>query len=352
MMGPPAMRTNVFAVAAIGLAIASGPSCRRDERPPVPAASGRPFTVGVLQSVDSPTASELRRGLRRAFAEAGLVEGRDIVVALRIADNDIAEVQRLARELAGGGADLIVPLSTQALQAAILSTRSVPIVFGAVAVPYLVGAGRSAADHLPNVTGVVSTGPVRETVSLIREVLPSARRIGSLWTPAEINSEYYLEQARAAALALGFDLIAVPVDGPAAIQPALRRLLNGRVQALLPMSDNTLNSSFDIVGRAADEAGVPLFASFLRSVEFGACAALGFDFAEMGLETGRLVVRVKNGESPGRIPIRSLAEVRLYLNSAAAAKQGVVFPTSVLGRASRTVALTPAGEGVPAPVLD
>lgn len=345
------MKTHAPAV-ALALLVLAGAGCRSEDRAAVPAGTARPYAVGILQSVDSPTANELRRGLLTAFAEAGLGDGRDIVVTTRIANNDIAEVQRLARELAAGGADLIVPLSTQALQAAILAGGRTPIVFGAVAVPYLVGAGASAEDHLARVTGVVSTGPVRETVALIREVLPSARRIGTLWTPAEVNSEYYLGLARKAAAASGFELVAAAVDGPAAILPALQRLINAGVDALYPMSDNTLNSSFEVIGRAADESGTPLFASFLRSVEFGACAALGYDFFEMGLETGRLAVRVKNGESPGRIPIRSLVEVKLYVNPAAAARQGVAFPPAVLGRAARSAALTPAAGGAPGPVLD
>ena len=236
--------------------------------------------------MDSPTANEVRRGILQAFADAGLRDGREIVVTIRIANNDIAEVQRIARELAAGRVDMIIPLSTQALQAAILTSRGTPIVFGAVAVPYLVGAGKSAASHLGNVTGVVSTGPVRQTMALIREVLPNARRVGSLWTSSEINSEYYLDLARAAAAELGFELVAVPVTSAPEIPRTLQRLLNEKIDVLFPMSDNTLNSSFDVIGRAADENAIPLFASFLRSVEFGACAALGFDFYDMGIKTG------------------------------------------------------------------
>jgi putative ABC transport system substrate-binding protein len=118
------------------------------------------------------------------------------------------------------------------------------------------------------------------------------------------------------------------------------------------MSDNTLNSSFDVIGRAAEETGRPLFGSFLRAVEFGACAALGYDFYEMGLKTGRLAVRVKNGESPGRIPIQSMEEVRLYVNTTATARQGVVFPKAVLDRAARIAAFTPAAAAAPGLVLD
>ncbi len=327
------------------------PSCREKAPPPAPDDSPRPYVIGIFQSVDSPTANEVRRGILQAFSDAGLRDGREILVTIRIANNDIAEVQRIARELAAGRADMIIPLSTQALQAAILTARRTPIVFGAVAVPDLVGAGTSPETHLGHVTGVASTGPVRETLALIREVLPEARRIGSLWTSSEINSEFYLDLAREAAAELGFELVAFPVTGPHEIPASLQRLLNQRIDALFPMSDNTLNSSFDVIGRAAEENRTPLFASFLRSVEFGACAALGYDFYEMGLLTGRLAVRVKSGESPGRIPIQSMDEVRLYVNPAAAAKQGVVLPKGVLARAARTVAFTPPA-AAPGPVLD
>lgn len=336
----------------LAAALAFLPACREKAERPAPAEASRPYVIGIFQSVDSPTANEVRRGILQAFSEAGLRDGREVVVTIRIANNDIAEVQRIARELAAGRVDMVIPLSTQALQAAILAVRRAPIVFGAVAVPYLVGAGKSAENHLGHVTGVVSTGPVRETLALIREVLPAARRIGSLWTSSEINSEYYLDRAREAAAEIGLELIAVPVTGPHEVHASLQRLLNEKVDALFPMSDNTLNSSFDAIGRAAEETGLPLFGGFLRAVEFGACAALGFDFYELGLKTGRLAVRVKGGESPARIPIQSMDEVKLYVNPAAAAQQGVVFPKSVLDRAAKSVAVTPPGEAARGPVLD
>ena len=331
------MKRRIVVLGTLALFLAAS-GCRRDR--PTPAGEARPYVIGIFQSVDSPTANEVRRGILQAFAEAGLRDGRDIVVTTRIANNDIAEVQRIARELADGRVDLIMPLSTQALQAAVLTSRRRPIVFGAVAVPYLVGAGRSANNHLANVTGVVSTGPVRRTVALIREVLPEARRLGTLWTSSEVNSEYYLEEARTAAAELGFELDAVPVTGTADILRSLQRLLNERVDALFPMSDNTLNSAFDIIGRAAAENATPLFASFLRSVEFGACAALGLDFYDMGVKAGQLAVRVKDGESPGAIPIQSMEDVKLFINPGAAASQGVVFPKSVLDRVARSVSPT------------
>ena len=85
-----------FVAAAAALAVLA-PGCRR-EAPPAPADEPRPYAIAIFQSVDSPTGSEVRRGILQAFAEAGLRDGRDIVVSIRIANNDLAEVQRITSE--------------------------------------------------------------------------------------------------------------------------------------------------------------------------------------------------------------------------------------------------------------
>jgi putative ABC transport system substrate-binding protein len=301
------------------------------EGPPKP----KLYVVGIFQSVDSPTANEVRKGILQAFEDSGLRDGENVLVRIRIANGDISEVQRIAQAFVEEKVDLIMPLSTQCLQAALIATRTIPIVFGSVATPYLVGAGKSANDHLSWVTGVASTGPIRQAVGLVHEVLPGAKRLGTLWTPSEVNSEFYLEQAREATAELGLEIVAAPVANAHDIPQSAQVLMNEKIDALFPISDNTINSSFDVLGRAAEENRVPLFGSFLRAVEFGACAAVGFSVYDMGYKTGEIAVRVKKGESPGRIPIQTMTDIKLYLNLDAAGKQGVVFPETILERAQK-----------------
>ena len=217
-----------------GLALAVFFSATCKKNPPAPASSARPklFVVGIFQSVDSLTANEARRGILKAFEDSGLRDGENILVRIRIANGDISEVQRIAQAYADEKVDLIMPLSTQCLQAALIAGRSAPIVFGSVATPFLVGAGNSANDHLNYVTGVASTGPVRQTVKFIHDLLPKARRLGTLWTPSEVNSEYYLELARDAASELGLEVVAVPVANAHEIPQAAQILVNEKVDVL------------------------------------------------------------------------------------------------------------------------
>lgn len=303
------------------------------------------YTIGIFQFTDSSTLGETRKGLLQALETAGLRDGVNVKLVLRNAMGDLSEVQREAESFVRDRVDLIVPLSTQCLHAALIATKSIPIVFASVANPYLVNAGTSAADHLPNVTGIASTGPVKETLALIHRVLPRARRIGTLWTPAEINSEYYLRLARQAAPGLGLELVTSPVSNAGDVFFAAQLLINMKVDAICQVSDNTINAVFETIGQAADENAVPLFGGFLRATRLGACAAMGYDFFEMGQRAGKMVLRVKAGEKPAAIPFEVVTGIELSLNLAAAARQGVVFPPDVIKSASEVLTREADGQG-------
>jgi putative ABC transport system substrate-binding protein len=263
----------------------------------------------------------------------GLRDGVNVRLVVRNAMGDVTEARRIAQEFVDQRTDMIIALSTQCLQAAMMAAPRVPVIFTSVANPHLLGVGRSAENHGRKITGVASTAPIQQTLRLIREVLPGARRIGTIWTPAELNSEYYLQLLREEAGELGFEVVAVPVANANEVLLSGQILLNKRVDLFFPISDNTINASFESLGRLARENAVPLFGGFPLFTRLGACAAMGWDFFEMGYKTGEIATRVKNGEDPGRIPIQSMSRVRLHINLAAAKLQGVEFSPQVIGRA-------------------
>ncbi|MBM3285434.1 MAG: ABC transporter substrate-binding protein [Candidatus Aminicenantes bacterium] len=301
------------------------------------------FTIAVFQIIDAPTLNETRKGFLQALAENGLRDGVNVRLTIRNAMGDVVEAQRIAREFAARPTDLIVALSTQCLQAALMAAPRNRIVFTSVANPQLLGVGRTAENHLQNVTGVASTGPIRQILAFIKEVLPRARRIGTLWTPSELNSEFYLQVAREAAVDLGLEIVAVPVANVNEVLFSAQMLLSKNIDVLFPISDNTINASFESIGRLAGENGIPLFGGSPLFTRLGACAAMGWDFFEMGYKTGEMAVRIMNGESPGRIPIQYMSNVKLHLNLAAAQKQGIRFAPEIIQRADHVIGV----EGIP-----
>ena len=295
------------------------------------------YTIGVCQVNDAPTLNAVREGFVKALEDRGFRDGENISLLFRNANGDIQVMQKIAREFVMEKVDMIVPLSTPSLQAALHATQTIPIVFSSIANPYLAGAGRSATDHLPTVTGVSSQGPIGESLDFIRRLLPDIQTLGTLWTPSELNSEYYLNLARDAARRNGLTIIAVPVRKTSEVLIAAQELVNRDIDVIYQISDNTTNASFEALSRVADENGIPLFGGFLLSTEEGAAAALGWDFFDMGYQAGQIALRVKAGESPGAIPIEYMSEVRLHLNLAAAARQGLAFPESIIEQADRVL---------------
>ncbi len=291
------------------------------------------YTIGIFQVDDAPHLNSVRRGFLKALEEAGLKDGMNIRLLIRNGMGDIPEVQSIAQEFVSSNVDMVVPFSTPCLQAALHASSEVPIVFSSVAAPFLAGAGHSADDHLPNVTGVSSKGPIKECLEFMKDVLPGVRKIGTLWTPSELNSKYYLDLAKEMAAELGLEVVAVPVHNKAGVLIAAQVLMNKKVDAIYQISDNTINASFEAVSRVADENAIPLFGGAVYHTRGGACAAMGWDFIDMGYKTGVIALRIKNGESPADIPIQYMTEIKLYLNLEAARKQGVEFPESALARA-------------------
>ncbi len=308
----------------------------------------RLYTFGIFQITDSLTLTEARKSFIQTLAEAGYRDGTNIRLEVRNAMGDVTEAQRIAQEFVREKVDAIVALSTPCLQAALMATQKIPIIYSAVANPGLLAPGGSGPRPFHNITGVSSMGPVREMLTFIKDVMPGAKRIGTLWTPSELNSEFYLRVAREKAGELGFEVVAVPVANANEVLFSAQMLLNQKVDAIFPISDNTINAAFESVGRVAEENGIPLFSGILVGARLGACAAMGWDFTEMGRTTAEIALRVKSGESPDKIPPVAMTRLRLFLNLAAAQRQGVSFPLRVMERADEVLnedPLTQAGEG-------
>ena len=295
------------------------------------------YTLGIFWFTDAPTLNDVRRGVTSALEENGLFDKANVRLDLRNAEGSIPEAQKIAKELVADDVDMIIVFSTPCLQAVLHATRTIPIVFSSVANPFLAGIGRSEDDHLSNVTGVSSRGPIKESLLFIKEVLPEVKTIGTLWTPSELNSEYYLELVKKGAAELDLEVKAVSIASTSEILLSAQTLINDNIDAIYQISDNTINASFEVMGRVAEENAIPLFGGFPAHTLNGACAAMGWDFYAMGYRAGLIALQVINGTSPNDIPIQYMKEIKLHLNLEAAGKQGIVFENNIIERADAIV---------------
>lgn len=318
---------------------ADGTVTERKPLAPLPQQSSSPrkLRVDFVEYVETPNVELAREGLLEGLREGGFVEGQRFEVRRRSAQGDIATLGAIVDAAVSEQSDLIVTSTTPALQAALRRGRDLPIVFTLVASPVLAGAGASDTDHLPSVTGSYVAAPHAELVGILRELMPRARRIGTLFVPSEVNSEYFRADLEKAATASGLELVAIGVDTTAEVADAALALCQRGIDAICQISDNLSGASFASIAMAAERSRVPLFSFAAGHARSGALMTLSCDFRDNGRESGLMAARVLKGESPASIPFAPVARMRMSLNPARAAEYGIVFPQALLDRADEVV---------------
>lgn len=301
----------------------------------VPARAAEPL-VAVTSIVDHPALNAVHEGVKEALAKAGFEDGKTVSLAFESAQGQPATAVQIARKFVGDKAAVIVAISTPSAQAAAAATKTIPVVFSAVTDPVTAQLVKSVEKPGGNVTGVSDMAPIGDQLALIRELSPQAKTIGVLFNPGEVNSIAAIESLKKAAKELDFTVVEAPATKTSEAQGAARSLAGKADVAFVP-TDNTIVSALEAVAGALQAAKIPLYAADTDSVARGALASVGFNYHQLGLQTGDLVVRILKGEKPGDLPVSFATGTDLYLNKAVAGKIGVTLPEAALKRAVKVI---------------
>ena len=301
-----------------------------------PALAADTVTVAVTAIVEHPALDACRDGVKDALAKAGYKDGENLTFSYESAQGNPATAAQIARQLIGEAPDVIVPISTPSAQAVVAGTRDIPVVFTAVTDP--VGAKLVSNTEKPggNVTGLSDFSPLDDHLALIREISPDAKSIGIVYNSGEANSVALLEGMRSRVEAAGMKLVESVATKSAEVQGATRALV-GKVDVIYIPTDNTIVSALEAAVKVAEENDIPLYSGDTDSVKRGALASVGFNYHDIGVQTGEIVVRVLKGEKPGDIEVKVAAGTNLIVNPGAAERMGVTIPQAVIDRANTVV---------------
>ncbi|EFM58536.1 ABC transporter periplasmic substrate-binding protein [Brucella sp. BO2] len=299
-------------------------------------AQAKDVTVAVTAIVEHPALDAARDGVKDALAEAGYKEGENLKFIYQSAQGNPATAAQIARQFVGEGPDVIVPISTPSAQAVVSATRDIPVVFTAVSDPVGAQLVKDLKKPGGNVTGLSDMSPVVEHIKLIKEVMPNIKKLGYLYNSGETNSVSLLAALKEAAAAEGIEIVESAATKSAEVQGAARALV-GRADAMYVPTDNTIVSALESAVGVAEESKLPLFTADTDSVKRGALAALGFNYYDVGKQTGAVVVKILKGEKPGDIAVDIAKGTDLVINLGAAKKMGVEFPQAVIDRATSKI---------------
>ena len=284
--------------------------------------------VDVVLYTENPTVEQALAGVRAGFRDEGWL-AEDWELRVRQAQGDIAALSSIADACSQGDADLVLPLTTPATQAMLRRVRGKPIVYGLVADGVVAGAGRTASDHEPFVTGVDVPAPTQEGLDLLLRCLPRAKRLGTLYAPGEVNSVLYKDQLDAACRARGIELVAVGVNSPSEIADAALALCGRGIDAVAQIIDNCSAGGFPSIAAAAERARLPAMSWSSSAIHNGAFLTVSRDFERNGADTARLAMRVLAGEDPARIPFGRTLETSVQVDLARARQFGIEVPQDV-----------------------
>jgi len=286
-------------------------------------------SVSVTAIVEHKALDAVRDGVKDELKSAGFEAGKNLKFEYQSAQGNTGTAAQIARKYVGERPDVIVAIATPSAQAVVAATKDIPVVYSAVTDPVAAKLVKTWDASGSNVTGVSDMSPLEKHLELIKRVVPGAKRVGVIYSPGEANSVSIVESLKKAMAASGMTLVEGAAARTVDVSSAAQSLV-GKVDVFYAPTDNNVMSAFEGIVKVAQQAKIPVVAADTDAVARGAAAALGLNYYDIGRQTGKIVVRVLNGETAGRIASQTSTTFELHVNPGAALKQGVTLPDELV----------------------
>ena len=308
---------------------------------PLVARSQQPVkpVVGFLNSRAAGDDPHLLAAFRQGLKEAGYVEGQNVAIEYRFAENHDDRLQALAADLVRRQV-AVIAANGLAAQTAKAATATIPIVFTAGFDPVEVGLVASMSRPGANITGVsvqdVELGPKR--LELLHTLIPTATIIAVLVNPAEpARAETITRNIQAAARNLRLQLHVLHASTDRDFVAVFADIVQLRADGLVIGGDPFFNSRSEQLGTLTLRHAVPTIYQFRAFAAAGGLVSYGTNLTDSYRLVGAYTGRILHGEKPGDLPIQQATKVELVINLKTAKTFGLTIPQSLLVRADEVI---------------
>jgi putative ABC transport system substrate-binding protein len=280
--------------------------------------------------------------MQRRLAEMGYVEGHNLTVEYRAADNEADRLAALADDLVQRRVNVIVANSGPSIVAAKAATTSIPIVFFTGFDPVASGFVTTLNRPGGNATGItaLNTEVLAKRLELIRELVPTAKSIAVLLNRSTNPVPGYdriLKDFESAAEILGVKLLYVEVGRPDDLDGGFARIASALADAVFVSADAfmfTIQTALvDLAARHKIPAVYPIRSLTAR----GGLASYGTNYSEAYRQVGDYLGRVLNGERPENLPVQQVTKLQLVINAKTAQALGLTISPTLLARADEVI---------------
>jgi len=306
---------------------------------PLPARGQSKPVIGFLNFTSPDGFTERLRGFRQGLKETGYIEGENLAIEYRWAENEVDRLPALAAELVHRQVIVIAAPTSVAAQAAKAATTTIPIVFMSPEDPVRHGLVASLARPGGNLTGVnVFTGEVTaKRLELLHELVPNAIRVAVLVNPTNPTAEMTLRDVEPAGRARGLQIQVFNAGTSREISAAFATFVRERPDAVFVSLDAFLNSRRAQLVNLASRHAIPATFSNRDFVEIGGLMSYGANlvdaFRQVGLYTGRIL----KGAKPSELPVVQASKFELVVNAETARMLGLEMPPPLLATADEVI---------------
>lgn len=289
--------------------------------------------IGLVQLVEHTSLDQIRESIIAQLEEDGYVDGDNITIDYQNAQNEQSNLKTICQGFVADDVDIIVAITTPATQVAMGETSDIPIVFSAVTDPVDAEVVADMENPGGNVTGTSDIISVDKIMGLAKEMTPGFKTIGALYNSSETNSVSVVDDLKKYAKDNGYEVIESAITSANEIQQAAQNLAK-KCDIVFSPIDNTVASAIATANSVFIDAKIPYYVGADSMVKDGAFATYGIDYEYLGQQTAEMVEEIIDGADPGQMPVRTMDEMAMYINSQTAADMGIEIPKEILEQAT------------------
>ncbi len=295
--------------------------------------TGDSFKIGIVQLVEHTSLDQIREAIIAQLETEGYVDGENITIDYQNAQNEQSNLKTICQGFVADKVDVIVAITTPAAQVAMGETDEIPIIFSAVTDPVASEVVADLENPGGNVTGTSDAIDVSQIIELANELTPGFKTIGTLYNSSETNSIATVEKLKEYADANGYEVVETAITSANEIQTAAQSLAK-KCDIVFSPTDNTVASSIAVANEVFTKAKIPFYVGADSMVKDGAFATSGVDYEYLGQQTADMVIEVLNGADTASMPVRTMNETSIFINSETADAMGIRIPDSILEKAT------------------
>ena len=325
------MRRREF-IKLISGTVVAWPLAARAQRQPMP-------VLGYLDPTSPGEFAEPRRAFLQGLEEAGYVEGENVAISYRYAENQIDRLPELADDLVRHRVAVIFTFAGGVF-AAKAATTTIPIVFETAGDPVQLGLVTSLARPGGNLTGVTSLNAEVDAklLDLLHELVPSATIIGLLVNPNTPNiAEPTTKILQGAARTLGLEIHVFHASADGDFDTVFATLVQLRAGALVIGPNPFFFTRSEQLGALAFRHAIPAICPYREFAAAGGLASYGTNVSHLFRQLGTYTSRILKGEKPADLPVQQATKLELTINMKTAGALGLTVPLPLLGRADEVV---------------